>query len=501
MVQPRERLAALRERLGLVADLEQALALLGWDQNTYMPPGGSEARGQQMATLASLRHASLVAPETLDLVAALETDTLEGDDALLLREVRREVDQQVRLPVDLVQALAKQQARGQAVWARARADDDFAAFAPELRTMLALQRERAAALKPGEDAYDTLHDLYERGSTGAAVEATFEPLRREIGTWMGRIADSDVRPDVAILARGYAEDAQEAFAVEVVTAFGYDFGRGRLDRAVHPFAQRIGPGDVRITTRYRREALNIAMFGTMHEAGHGMYEQNLPASEARTPLGESVSLGVHESQSRLWENLVGRGRPFWTWAYPRLRAAFPGQLDDVDLDRFVLAINAVAPTSIRVEADEVSYHLHVMLRFDLERALLAGALAVDDLPGAWAEGCRALGLPSPVDDRQGCLQDVHWSAGMVGYFPTYTLGTLLSVQLWEAVRRDVPDLDERIARGDFEALFTWLVAKVHVHGSRLSPTEIARHATGAPLSADAYLRYVRSKYGALYGIA
>jgi carboxypeptidase Taq len=287
----------------------------------------------------------------------------------------------------------------------------------------------------------------------------------------------------------------------VVKAFGYDFGRGRLDRAVHPFAQRIGPGDVRITTRYRPEALNIAMFGTMHEAGHGMYEQNLPASEARTPLGESVSLGVHESQSRLWENLVGRSRPFWTWAYPRLREAFPGQLDDVDLDRFVLAINAVAPTSIRVEADEVSYHLHVMLRFDLERALLAGALDVDDLPGAWAEGCRALGLPTPVDDRHGCLQDVHWSAGMVGYFPTYTLGTLLSVQLWEAVRRDVPDLDERIARGDFEALFTWLVAKVHAHGSRLSPAEIALHATGAPLSADAYLRYVRSKYGALYGIA
>ncbi len=501
MAQPREPLAALRERLGEIADLEQALALLAWDQNTYMPTGGSEARGQQMATLATLCQARLTAPEMLDLIKTLEDQPLEGDDAHLLREVRREVDQQVRLPADLVQALAKQRARGQTVWARARAANDFAAFAPELRAMLALQRERAAALNPDGDAYDTLHDLYERDSTAAAVETVFEPLRREIAALLESIAASDVRPDVSVLGRGYAEDAQEAFAVGVVKAFGYDFERGRLDRAVHPFAQGIGPGDVRITTRYRRDALNMALFGTMHEAGHGMYEQNLPAAEARTPLGTSASLGVHESQSRLWENLVGRGRPFWTWAYPRLRETFPGQLDDVDLDRFVVAINAVAPSFIRVEADEVSYHLHVMLRFDLERALLAGALDVDDLPGAWAEGCRALGLPTPTDDRQGCLQDVHWSAGMVGYFPTYTLGTLLSVQLWEAVRRDVPDLDERIARGDFEALFGWLVAKVHSQGARWSPAELALRATGAPLTADAYLRYVRSKYGALYGLA
>lgn len=500
MAEAANDLARLRERLGTIADLEQALALLGWDQHTYLPAGGVEARGRQSATLARLRHEHLVDDALDGVLRALEARELHGDDAALVRETRRVVDRARRVPADLVTALALQQARGQAVWAQARAADDFARFAPELRAMVALQRERAAALGDG-DAYDVLHDLYELGSTAARVAEVFAPLRRELVALLDAVRGSAFRPDLALLERPVPEAAQEAFAVEVVRAFGFDFERGRLDRTVHPFAQRVGPGDVRITTRYRGDRFAMALFGTLHEAGHGMYEQNLPAAEARTPLGSAASLGVHESQSRLWENLVGRGRPFWTWALPRFRAHAPGVFEDVDVDRFVGAVNAVRPSLIRVEADELTYHLHVMLRFDLERALVSGALDVADLPGAWAEGSAALGLPTPPSDREGCLQDVHWSAGLFGYFPTYTLGTLLSVQLWEALRRDVPDVDARVAAGDFAPLSGWLVRHVHDQGSRYEPEELVRRATGAPLAADAFLRYARAKYGALYGFA
>ena len=500
MTGPATDLAHLREHLGVIADLEQALALLGWDQHTYMPAGGVEARGRQAATLAGLRHEHLVDDRLHDLLGALEAAPLSDDDAALVREARRDVDRARRMPADLVTRLALQGARGQAIWAQARAADDFAAFAPELRTAVALQRERAAALGDG-DPYDVLHDLYERGSSAARVAEVFAPLRTEIKALLDAVQGSDRAPDLDLLTRPVPEAAQEAVALEVVRAFGFDFARGRLDRTVHPFAQRIGPGDVRITTRYRGDRFAMALFGTLHESGHGMYEQNLPAPEARSPLGASVSLGVHESQSRLWENLVGRGRPFWRWALPRLRAHAPGVFDDVDVDRFVFAVNAVRPTLIRVEADELTYHLHVMLRFELEQRLISGALEVEDLPGAWAEESTALGLPAPPDDREGCLQDVHWSAGMFGYFPTYTLGTLLSVQLWDAMGRALPDRDARIAAGDFAPVFEWLAANVHGHGSRFSPPELVERATGGPLSADAYVRYARAKYGALYGFA
>jgi carboxypeptidase Taq len=493
-------LALLRERLGVIADLDQALALLGWDQHTYMPAGGVDARGRQSATLAGLRHEHLVDDRLHDLLGALAGAGLSGDDAALVREARRQVDRARRVPADLVTRLALQGARGQAVWAGARAANDFAAFAPELRAAIALQRERAAALGDG-DPYDVLHDLYERGSTAARVAAVFAPLRTEVKALLDAVRGSSRAPDLDVLARPVPEAAQEAFAVEVVRAFGFDFARGRLDRTVHPFAQRVGPGDVRITTRYRRDRFATALFGTLHESGHGMYEQNLPAAEGRSPLGASVSLGVHESQSRLWENLVGRGRPFWSWAYPRLRAQAPGTFDDVDLGRFVFAINAVRPSLIRVEADELTYHLHVMLRFELEQQLISGTLDVADLPGTWAEESAALGLPVPPDDREGCLQDVHWSAGMFGYFPTYTLGTLLSVQLWDALGRAVPDRDAHLAAGEFAPVFEWLVANVHAHGSRYAPEELVERATGAPLSADAYVRYARAKFGGLYGFA
>jgi len=404
----------------------------------------------------------------------------------------------LRVPADLIAAMASQSVRGRGVWAAARAADDFAAFAPALRAAVDLARAHAAALNDAVPAYDALHDLYERDSTAARVEAVFRPLRGELTELLGQIRSSAVQPDRGVLLRSFPESAQEAFVTATIRAMGFDFAQGRLDRTTHPFAARIGPGDVRITTRYRHDDLTAALFSSIHEAGHGMYEQNLPADEGETPLGSAASLGIHESQSRLWENLVGRSAAFWQGAYPKLRAAFPGALDDLAEADFVAAINVVAPSFIRVEADEVTYHLHVMLRFELERALIDGSLDVDDLPEAWSATSRELLGIAPPDHRQGCLQDVHWSMGLFGYFPTYTLGTLLSVQLWEAMERDLGDLQAAVREGRFGPMLAWLVESVHRHGARYRPEELIERATGAPLSAAPFLRYARAKYGALY---
>ena len=499
-----DRLASLRARIAVPAYLDQAAALLTWDEATYMRAGGAEARGQQLSTLARLAHEHRVDPALVDLVAALEADGSSGaldDDAVaLVRETRRHVDRALRLPSDLVTALARQRVRGRGAWAGARADADFGAFAPELRAMVALQREMAAALDDAVPAYDALHDLYERGSTGARVEEVFRPLRGEVTGLLREIQASGVERDTAFLRRDFPEDAQAEFVVATAGALGFDFERGRIDRTTHPFATRIGAGDVRITTRYHRQQLAQALFSTIHEAGHGMYEQNLPVAYADTPLGQATSLAFHESQSRLWENLIGRSASFWQGAYPRLRAAFTA-LHDVAEGAFVAAINEVRPTFIRVEADELTYHLHVMLRFELERALIEGSLDVADVPGAWNDTSAELLGVTPPDDRLGCLQDIHWSIGLFGYFPTYTLGTLLSVQLWEAMARDLGDLDELVREGRFAPILAWQVEQVHRHGSRYDPSTLIERITGGPASAEPYLRYVRAKYGALYRLA
>jgi carboxypeptidase Taq len=502
MPDAQDRLASLRARIAVPAYLAQAAALLSWDEATHMPTGGAEARGQQLATLARLAHDHVVDPALADLLAVLEGDgsvgALDDDDAARVRETRRQVDRARRVPAELVMALARQRVRGRGVWSRARADADFATFAPELRTMVALQREQAAALDDAVPPYDALHDLYERGSSGARVEEVFRPLRAEVAGLLREIQESGVVPDVSFLRRDFPEDAQAEFVTQTARELGFDFGRGRIDPTIHPFAIRIGAGDVRITTRYHRQQLAQALFATIHEAGHGMYEQNLPVAYADTPLGGAVSLAFHESQSRLWENLIGRSAAFWRGAYPRLRAAFPAALHDVGEGSFVAAINEVRPSFIRVEADEVSYHLHVMLRFELERALIEGSLEVEDVPDAWNEKSAELLGITPPDDRQGCLQDVHWSMGLFGYFPTYTLGTLLSVQLWEAMARDLGDLDGLLREGRFAPILAWLVEHVHRHGSRFAPDELIERITGGPASAEPYLRYVRAKYGALY---
>jgi carboxypeptidase Taq len=494
-------LTDLRHRLHVIAHLRGAAALLAWDQATYIPARGHAGRGDQQATLARLAHQHSTDPRLVGLLEDLASAQLVGDAGALVRTAKREIDRAVQVPEELVAEVARHAVLSRQVWEGARSADDFAAFAPELEKTMALQRDVAAAIDSTRDAYDVLHDLYEVGSSAAAVATLFEPLKAELSRLLREILASSVQPDPSILARRYPEALQASFARGAASGLGYDFERGRLDRTAHPFCITIAPGDVRITTRYLENYLPSALFGTLHEAGHGIYEQNLPPEHADTPLGGAVSLSVHESQSRLYENLIGRNPAYWEAMYPRLQAHFPGVLDDVSRDSFVAAINVVRPSLIRVEADEVSYHLHVMLRFDLERALLAGSLAVRDLPDAWREGHRELLGVAPENDRDGALQDVHWAEGMVGYFPTYTLGTLMSVQWWEAMGSELGDLDELLRRGDVAPIGAWLREHVHAHGSRYDPAELLLRGTGKTLAIDPLVRYLRHKYGALYALA
>lgn len=492
----------LLERLAPIEELGSIASLLQWDQQVTMPPGGAEGRGAQLATLHGIIHARVTDPELDRMVRRLEADgpALASDEAATLREARRGIDQATRVPAELVEELSRATSRARHVWVEARRNDDFAQFAPELERVLELRRREADALGWQEHPYDALHDQYEPGSTTARVERVFTPLRERLTALLSEISQAREVLDDEPLRRHFDPVLQERFVRQVAADLGYDFERGRLDAAVHPFAQAIGLGDVRITTRYDERFLSMALFGAIHETGHALYEQGIRDEDRGTPLGHPVSLAVHESQSRLWENLVGRGRPFWEGRYAALQATFPEALGDVPLDTFLRAVNRVAPSLIRVEADEVTYDLHVLLRFELEKALVEGSLRVRDLPEAWNEKCRAyLGI-TPPDHATGCLQDIHWSIGHVGYFPTYTLGNMTGVQLWNAAHAALPDLDDHLRAGSFAPLLGWLRENVHVLGSRLLPDDLLRRVTGAPLDAEPYLTYLEDKYARLYGL-
>jgi carboxypeptidase Taq len=495
--------ARLAERAAEIDDLQNAAALLSWDRQTMMPDGGHEARSQQLATLAGLIHARLSDPALAELVERLaDHDPPTGsDEAALVREARRAVRQATAVPSELVRALSLATSEAHQVWVRAREEDDPDAFLGSLAEVVRLKREEADALGWREHRYDALHDVYEPGSSKARLDALFAPLRPRLRELLERVREAAPTVDEAPLRAEVDPSAQEAFVRALVADLGYDFGRGRLDPTVHPFCMPVGAGDVRITTRYDRRYLPMALFGTVHEAGHAMYEQGIRDEDRRTPLGHHASLGVHESQSRLWENHVARSRPFWEGRYPALREAFPGAFDEVPLEAFLTAVQRVAPSFIRVEADEVTYPLHVLLRYDLEVALIEGSLAPDDVPAAWnAHMVELLGI-EPPDARQGFLQDVHWSMGAFGYFPTYALGSMMSAQLWEAAQRALPSLEDDLRAGRFAPLRGWLREQVHVHGARYEPDELLRRATGAPLRSDAYLAHLRARVDALTGDA
>jgi carboxypeptidase Taq len=490
-------LAALHERAAILADLGHIHALLFWDQNTMMPPDGAPARGDQSATLESVTHERLTDPELGRLIAALEPWAAEqdpdADDVRLLHELRRDHEKAVRVPTSLAAEMSRAAAHGQAAWQEARAAADFSRFRDALERQIELRHRYVACFTGFEHPYDALLDDFEPGMTVAALEPLFAELCDGLTPLVQAAAGDGARRDGTPFGGPHEVEHQRRAIMDVLEGIGFDPDGWRLDVAPHPFAQRIAPGDVRLTTRYDLHDFSGAYFGSLHEFGHGLYEAGIPDRLSRSPLGSPVSLGVHESQSRLWENVVGRGRPFCAWALPRLRRTLPNLPHGATVQDVYCGVNSVQPSLVRVEADETTYNLHILLRFELELALLEGTLAVDDLPHAWNEGMhRLLGVDVP-DDAAGVLQDVHWGAGLIGYFPTYTLGNLQAAQLWETIRAALPDVDEQIERGDFAALRAWLRENVHVHGRKLPPPELLARVTGQQLAVAPFLRYLRGK--------
>jgi len=497
-----ERLEELRRQFGIVADLEAAGGVLGWDQQTYMPPGGAQGRAMQLATLGRLAHQQLVSDEMGAALAAAESEVEgldpDGDEVRTVRKARRDFDKARKVPSEWVAEFRRVTALAHQVWEKARAESDFSQFQAPLGEIVQLRRDYADFFAPFDHVYDPLLDDFEPGMKTAEVKAVFGELRPEQISLVQEIVDRGAPVDDAVVHQQFDEQKQRGFGLEVARTLGYDLDRGRQDKSVHPFTSGFGTGDVRITTRFDRGFLNTALFGTMHEAGHAMYEQGVNPQFDRTPLGVTASLAVHESQSRMWENFVGRSRTFWVGFYPRLQEVFPGQLGSVDLETFYRAINKVQPSLIRVEADEATYNLHIMLRFELEIELMEGTLEVSALPEAWNTRFREFLELVPPDDAQGVLQDIHWSGGMFGYFPTYALGNLIAAQLWAKIKADIPDLDGKIEKAQFGDLLGWLRENVHRHGSKFEPVELLTAVTGGGLTAEPYLRYLRDKFGEIY---
>jgi carboxypeptidase Taq len=498
------RLAQLKRRLQEVHDVASAGAVLGWDQATYMPTGGASARARQGATLSRLAHERFTDPEVGKLLDGLTAHAKslpeDSDDACLIRVVRRRYDRAVKVPAEFVARREEAASASYDAWTRARPANDFAAMRPFLERMLDFSREYARYLGPYDHIADPLIDELDDGMTVASVRALFDSLRAELVPMVRAIAEQPLADD-SCLRRHFPEALQLEFSVGVIRRFGYDFDRGRLDKTHHPFCTRFCSGDVRITTRVKENDLGDALFSTLHEAGHALYEQGVDPRFDGTPLGAGTSMGVHESQSRLWENLVGRSRGFWEHLYPELRNLFPEQLEGVPLETFYRAINKVERSLIRTDADEVTYNLHVMLRFGLELDLLDGRLKVKDLPEAWRARFKAdLGL-EPPDDRDGCLQDVHWYGGGIGgAFQSYTIGNILSAQLYAAAVEAHPEILEEMKRGRFNTLHTWLRESLYRHGRKFQPAEIVGRATGQAMTIRPYIVHLHDKYGQLYDL-
>ncbi|MBI5709783.1 MAG: carboxypeptidase M32 [Candidatus Eisenbacteria bacterium] len=500
-----ETLKELKGRLLEIYDLSMAAAVLRWDQATYMPPGGAGARGRQMATLSRIAHERLTEPGMGRLLDRLEPWTAglphDSDEACLVRVTRRAYDRAIKVPSAFVSELDEHASLSYQTWTTARPRNDFASVRPLLEKTLEMSR-RLADFFPGyESIADPLIDYSDYGMKASSVRAVFAELRARLVPLVRAITERPA-PDDRCLRQSAPEADQLAFGLEVLRKFGFHFERGRQDLTHHPFMTKFSLGDVRITTRVRKQDLTDALFSTLHEAGHAMYEQGIRRDHEGTPLADGASAGVHESQSRLWENLVGRSRGFWEFFYPKLQAAFPAQLRPVPLDTFYRAINRVERSLIRTDADEVTYNLHVMMRFDLELDLLEGRLAVRDLPEAWRARFESdLGIPVP-DDRDGVLQDVHWFSGPIGgAFQGYTLGNILSAQFFAAAIAAHPGIGAEIARGEFDTLHGWLREHVYQHGARFTAAELVERATGSPMTIEPYIAYLWGKYQPLYGLA
>lgn len=499
-----QHLETLRELLGEIADLNAAASVLGWDQQTYMPAKGAPARAMQLATLGRLAHEKFISSEVGEALERAQQEVADldpdSDEARLVRRVRREYHKQRKVPSEWVGEFNRVTSLAHQVWQKARAEKDFPQFKPALEQIVPLRRQYADFFAPYDHVYDPLLDDFEQGMKTVEVVQVFNQLRPQQVELVRMIAERGRAVDDAVLHRAYDVEKQRQFGLEVVKQLGYDLERGRADKSAHPFTTSFSIHDVRITTRFDPNFLSDSLFSTIHESGHAMYDQGLDPAFERTPLASGASCAIHESQSRMWENLVGRGRAFWQYFYPRLQHYFPETLGNVDLEAFYRAINKVQPSFIRVDADEATYSLHIMLRFELELALMEGSLAVADLPQAWNQKMRDyLGL-TPPDDAKGVLQDVHWSGGAMGYFPTYALGNLMAAQLWEKINQDLPDVEAQIARGEFAELLAWLREHVHRHGAKFDAGELLQRVTGSRLTPEPFLRYLRRKFGGIYGL-
>ncbi len=500
-----EKVQQLKAHLADVVHLNQAAALLGWDQQVMMPTGGTEARAEQLATLGKISHEMFVSDTTGKLLQAAEGEvkglSLEDDNAALVRVVRHDFDLATRVPTRLVEEIVRTTSLAHETWAKARMAGKFADFAPVLEKIFDLMRQQAQALGYQDRMYDALLDQYEPNMKTRDVEKLFEGLRVDLVPFVAQLFEHLDRVDVRPVHLNYPLDKQAKFGMKVIKQIGFDLARGRQDKSVHPFTTNFSINDVRITTRYQRDYMPTALFGSIHEAGHAMYEQGSDQALEGTFLAGGTSLGVHESQSRLWENIVGRSRSFWKFFYPALQKMYPEQLGGVSMEEFYKAINFVSRSLVRVEADEVTYNLHIMLRFELENALLEGKLPVKDLRDAWNDKMKQyLGVTPPNDGKEGVLQDVHWSSGLVGYFPTYSLGNFLSVQYWEKAIKDVPSIPTDIEHGNFSTLLEWLRQNIHHYGRKYFPAELTERVTGEPIQTRSFVRYMKAKYSDIYGL-
>ncbi|MBK9926229.1 MAG: carboxypeptidase M32 [Anaerolineales bacterium] len=496
-----EKLNQLKELLGEVSDIGKAAAVLEWDQQVNMPPGGNEARGQQIATLSKIAQEKFITDEIGRLLEDLNAEYAgsDSDDAIMVRVAARDFDKAKRVPPSFIAEQAVVSSKAFEAWVEARSKSDFSIFLPHLEKVVELVRRYVSFFPPADHPYDTLLDNYEPGMKTADVKAIFNGLRPKQVELIKAIASAkQVKDD--FLYKKYNEKKMMDFGVDVVTKFGYDWSRGRQDKAAHPFETTFDVDDVRITTRFENDNPTATLFSTMHEAGHAMYEQGVNHAYSRTSLASGTSLAVHESQSRMWENLVGRSLPFWEHFFPAFKKTFPAQLDGVSLKAFYKAINKVQPSLIRVNADEATYNLHVMLRLELEIAMVEGSVAIKDLPALWNTKMQEYLGVTPPNDAKGVLQDIHWSGGSIGYFSTYALGNLVSAQLWEKINKDIRDLDDQIRKGNFSELLGWLRKNIHQHGRKYEPQALVQSVTGSKITFEPYVRYLTKKYSEIYGL-
>jgi carboxypeptidase Taq len=497
-------IAQLRERMAALMDLRTINQLLEWDQQTMMPPRGVQTRAESLATLQRIRHDMFISDDVGRLIEAaaaeLNGQPADSDDAALVRVTRRRWEKARRVPSELAAELARASSMGQKEWIAARAKSDFASFVPCLERNFELARRYVDCFDGFECAYDVVLDDYEPGMTTAEVSRLFSALKSELTPMIARLTAHADRADDSVLHGSFPIDKQRRLTTEVIQRMGFDRAAWRMDDAVHPFATGLGSQDVRITTRWDESYFASSLYGSMHECGHGLYEAGVDKSLQRTPLGFGESLALHESQSRMWENMVGRSRGFCTVLAPAISRIFGDSMAALERDTLYRAVNRVKPSFIRVEADEMTYGLHIVLRFELEQELIEGRVKVAELPEAWnARFKEYIGLDVP-DDAQGVLQDVHWSSGLIGYFPTYALGNLIAGQLWRQAHIDLPDLDDQIESGELIGLREWLRERVHRHGSKYSSRELLRRVVGGPIEVDPFVTYLKQKFGAVYGL-